>query len=85
MNGRSKERQELADQALPFEVGIPVLPARGGDALVRKLFEPLGYTVTSTGYPLDATFPVVGRCALPDRHTLAATSGSATCSRTCTS
>jgi hypothetical protein len=33
MNGRSKERQELADVALPFEVGIPVLPARGGDEL----------------------------------------------------
>ena len=60
MNGRSKERQELADQPLPFEVGIPVLPARGGDALVRRLFEPLGYAVTSAGYPLDATFPEWG-------------------------
>ena len=57
MNGRSKERQELADAALPFQVGIPVLPARGGDALVRRLFEPLGYTVESNGYPLDAMFP----------------------------
>jgi 3' terminal RNA ribose 2'-O-methyltransferase Hen1 len=60
MNGRSKERQELADQALPFEVRIPVLPARAGDALIRKLFEPLGYTVASAGYPLDATFPSWG-------------------------
>ena len=60
MNGRSKERQELADQALPFEIGIPVLPARGGDALIRKLFEPLGYTVMSNGYLLDATFPSWG-------------------------
>jgi 3' terminal RNA ribose 2'-O-methyltransferase Hen1 len=57
MNGRSKERQELADAALPFEIGIPVLPVRGGDALVRRLFEPLGYTVESSGYPLDAMFP----------------------------
>ena len=60
MNGRSKERQELADQALPFEVGIPVLPARGGDTLIRKLFEPLGYTVAAAGHPLDATFPSWG-------------------------
>jgi 3' terminal RNA ribose 2'-O-methyltransferase Hen1 len=60
MNGRSKERQDLADRELPFEVGIPVLPARGGDALVRKLFEPLGYQVESNGYPLDAMFPEWG-------------------------
>lgn len=60
MNGRSKERQELAEQALPFEVGLPVLPSQGGDALNRKLFEPLGYTVTTAGYPLDMTFPSWG-------------------------
>lgn len=60
MNGRSKERQELADQALPFEVGIPILPARGGDALIRKLFEPLGYAVEAAGQPLEATFPSWG-------------------------
>jgi len=60
MNGRSKERQELADRALPFEVGIPVLPARGGDALLRKLFEPLAYTVTSAGHQLDPAFPPWG-------------------------
>ena len=60
MNGRSKERQELADQAVPFAVGLPVLPARGGDALIRKLFEPLGYTVLSAGYPLDPMFPSWG-------------------------
>ena len=60
MGGRSKERQGLADHALPFEVGIPVLPSRGGDALVRRLFEPLGYAVESSGYPLDAMFPAWG-------------------------
>jgi 3' terminal RNA ribose 2'-O-methyltransferase Hen1 len=57
MNGRSKERQELADAALPFEVGIPVLPARGGEPMLRRLFEPLGYEVlTSEGRPLHASF-----------------------------
>jgi 3' terminal RNA ribose 2'-O-methyltransferase Hen1 len=61
MNGRSKERQDLADQALPFEVGVPVLPSKGGDVLVRKLFEPLGYAVESFGHPLDAMFPEWGQ------------------------
>ena len=60
MNGRSKERKDLADQALPFEVGVPVMPSKGGDILVRNLFEPLGYAVESVGYPLDAMFPEWG-------------------------
>src|SRR5262245_23168171 len=60
MNGRSKERQELAETTLPFEVSIPVLPSRGGDAFVRALFEPLGYTVESSDYPLDGMFPEWG-------------------------
>ena len=84
MNGRSKERQELADQALPFEVGIPVLPARGGDALIRKLFEPLGYTVDVAPATRSTRRSPSGarRRTQPSRSR--ATSGSATCSRTCT-
>jgi 3' terminal RNA ribose 2'-O-methyltransferase Hen1 len=57
MSGRSKERQELADQALPLEATIPVLPSRGGGILVRRLFEPLGYTVDATGQQLNSSFP----------------------------
>lgn len=60
MNGRSKERQELADQPLPLEARIPVLPAPSGEGLVRKLFEPLGYTVQAATHPLHATFPSWG-------------------------
>jgi 3' terminal RNA ribose 2'-O-methyltransferase Hen1 len=60
MGGRSKERQELADQALPFEVTIPVLPTRAGDALAQRLFEPLGYHGECIGYPLDPRFPSWG-------------------------
>lgn len=57
MTGRSKERQELADTALPFEVGIPVLPARGGEGVTKRLFEPLGYTVLDAArQPLSAAF-----------------------------
>ena len=53
MSGRSKERPELAATAIPLEIGVPVLPCRGGQPLLRRLFEPLGYAVTATALPLD--------------------------------
>ncbi len=43
--GKSKERQELANQALPFEVRIEPVFASGGPDFVSSLFEPLGYAV----------------------------------------
>ena len=45
MAGTSKERPELAAGAIPLEAVVTPLPARGGEALVRALFEPLGWTV----------------------------------------
>jgi 3' terminal RNA ribose 2'-O-methyltransferase Hen1 len=60
MSGKSKERQELADTALPFEARIAVLPCRGGEPLLRRLFEPLGYEVEATQHPLDPRFPEWG-------------------------
>jgi 3' terminal RNA ribose 2'-O-methyltransferase Hen1 len=32
------------------------LPSRGGENLIRRLFEPLGYTVTSEAHPLTENF-----------------------------
>lgn len=61
MKGKSKERPELADAAIPFSARIPVLPARSADHLIERLFEPLGYAVRTTGYPLDETFPGWGQ------------------------
>lgn len=46
MGGTSKGRPELAEAAIPLEAVITPLPARGGEALVRSLFEPLGWTVS---------------------------------------
>src|SRR5229473_5047534 len=60
MTGRSKERQELADMPLPLEARIAVLPCRGGENLLRRLFEPLGYEVAATRHPLDEKFPEWG-------------------------
>jgi 3' terminal RNA ribose 2'-O-methyltransferase Hen1 len=60
MAGASKERPELAAAAIPLEAHIPAVPCRGGDALLRRLFEPLGYTVVATPHVLDASVPEWG-------------------------
>jgi len=60
LSGRSKDRPDLVDAVLPFEAHLPVLPCRGGEEVLRRLFEPLGYVVTATEIPLDATFPEWG-------------------------
>lgn len=53
MGGRSKLRQELADRPIRLEATVTPLPARGGAALVARLFEPLGYAVEADSVPLD--------------------------------
>jgi 3' terminal RNA ribose 2'-O-methyltransferase Hen1 len=61
MGGRSKLRQELADRALPLEVRIVPLPARGGgEGLLARLFEPLGYRVEVDEILLDPAHPEWG-------------------------
>ncbi|MBV8552610.1 MAG: 3' terminal RNA ribose 2'-O-methyltransferase Hen1 [Acidobacteriaceae bacterium] len=60
MSGRSKERQELADQPIQFDALITALPCRGGSELLKRLFEPLGYESEAKGYHLDEHFPEWG-------------------------
>lgn len=55
--GNCKERPELVDLSVPLQVGFSALPCRGGESILRKLFEPIGYTVTATRLPLDDRFP----------------------------
>ncbi|MBS1716768.1 MAG: 3' terminal RNA ribose 2'-O-methyltransferase Hen1 [Armatimonadetes bacterium] len=57
MGGRSKERQELADTAIPLEIRIPVLACGAGQERIERLFKPLGYDVQATHVPLDEQFP----------------------------
>jgi 3' terminal RNA ribose 2'-O-methyltransferase Hen1 len=45
MNGVSSARQDLADSDLPLEAMVTPLPMRGGERMVRQLFEPLGWRV----------------------------------------
>jgi 3' terminal RNA ribose 2'-O-methyltransferase Hen1 len=57
MAGRCYERPHLVDAPLALEVHVPVLPARGGGALVRRLFEPLGYRLAMASIQADERFP----------------------------
>src|SRR5579871_142907 len=60
MSGRSKGRQELADQAIPLSANLAVVACRAGEGLIRDLFEPLGYSVKCEHHPLDEKFPEWG-------------------------
>lgn len=58
LNGTSKSRPALAAAPIPLEAHLPAIPARGGgEDLLRRLFEPLGYVVTVENHPLDPHFP----------------------------
>lgn len=57
MNGNCKEHPEFIDMPLALTAKISVLPApRGGELLIKRLFEPLGYTVEAERHLLDTQF-----------------------------
>ncbi len=56
LGGRCEKRPELAAAPLPLVARIAALPCRGGEALLRRLFEPLGYDVRATRHPLHPRF-----------------------------
>jgi 3' terminal RNA ribose 2'-O-methyltransferase Hen1 len=58
--GSSKERAELVKTPIPLAARLAVLPCRGGEGFLRRLFEPLGYAVTAARHPLDEAFPEWG-------------------------
>ncbi len=58
--GRCDARPELAAGPLPLEIRVPALPCRGGESLLRRVFEPLGWEVTASTAPLDPTIPEWG-------------------------
>jgi 3' terminal RNA ribose 2'-O-methyltransferase Hen1 len=60
LSGTSRERPELIETPIPLAARLSVLPCRGGETLLRKLFEPLGYRVAATHHPLDQQFPEWG-------------------------
>ncbi|MGW7413740.1 3' terminal RNA ribose 2'-O-methyltransferase Hen1 [Streptomyces sp. NPDC054863] len=61
LHGVCHARPERAAEPLPLRIEVPALPARGGAALVEKLFAPLGWsTVEAVPVALDAQFPEWG-------------------------
>jgi 3' terminal RNA ribose 2'-O-methyltransferase Hen1 len=60
LGGRCEQRPELAERALPLEVSLAAVPCRGGEAFLRRLFEPLGYVVDAVQHPLDDALPSLG-------------------------
>lgn len=61
MTGKCKDRPELVQKALPLEARIVMLPCKGGEGIINRLFEPLGYSVTLENYMLDEKFPEWGK------------------------
>lgn len=59
--GRCTDKPDLVNKAIPLHATIHVLPSRGGEALLRRLFEPLGYEVQMKGHHLDERFPDWGQ------------------------
>ncbi len=57
LQGRCNDRPELATTPIPLSARLDVLPARGGEAFLRAVFEPLGYAVECERHPLDDRFP----------------------------
>jgi 3' terminal RNA ribose 2'-O-methyltransferase Hen1 len=60
LQGRCKDRDELTTATMPLEARIDVLPVRGGEQLLRAVFEPMGYAVEAIRHPLDERFPEWG-------------------------
>ncbi len=55
LGGSSKERPELAEQALPLKARVVPLPVQGSSELIERLFGPLGYQLNIEPIALDDT------------------------------
>ncbi|MFZ6030433.1 MAG: 3' terminal RNA ribose 2'-O-methyltransferase Hen1 [Chloroflexota bacterium] len=58
--GNCKTKPDLVEKPLPLQAKLAVVPSDGGEAFIRQLFEPLGYTVSVNRHPLDEKFPEWG-------------------------
>ena len=60
LGGRCRDKPELVNTPIPLTAKLPVIPCQGGETLLQKIFEPLGYSLTVTPLMLDAQFPQWG-------------------------
>lgn len=58
--GTCKQRPELPERSLELQAQLPTVPCRGGEGLLRRLFEPLDYRVEATRLSLDDEHPEWG-------------------------
>ncbi len=56
LSGSCKQKPELVSTPIPLSARLSVVPCRGGEELLRRLFEPLGYIVSANRHPLDERF-----------------------------
>ncbi len=76
LSGTNKERPELADTSLPLTAKLAVVSVSGGENLLQRLFEPLGYDVQARRHELESelgwgpsnyfTVTLSGTCRLSD-------------------
>ncbi len=64
MGGKSSERPERVDENMALRATLPAVNCDGGEPLIRRLFEPLGYQVEIARSPLDSRFPQWGESSL---------------------
>ena len=60
LSGKCKERPELVKATIPLSAKLSILPCRGGEKLLRRLFEPLGYTLEAERHTRNTQFPEWG-------------------------
>jgi len=62
LQGKSRERPELAATPIPLVARLPVLPCRGGEPFLRSLFAPLGYEIDAV--PVALAMPAMAAPAI---------------------
>ena len=60
LHGRSKDRPELCNTAIPLEINITSVPVRGGETFLENIFLPLGYELLTKQHLLDDMHPEWG-------------------------
>src|SRR5262249_462033 len=60
LGGGTRAGPDRGATPIPFPAVVSVLPSRGGEPFLRRLFEPLGYHVAAVRHPLDDRFPEWG-------------------------
>lgn len=57
LTGRCDKKPELAEQALDLTAAVTMLPCKGDNSWLNRVFEPLGYDVHYEASALDENFP----------------------------